>query len=117
MFGMLGGMIVIILLAVLVVRIFMIARSARKDAGSFICVGVAAFIIIQSIENIGMCLAMLPVVGITLPFISGGGSSTLAMYLLMGMVQSVASHRVKYFFEREGTGMSRASADNAEAVI
>ena len=117
MFGMLGGMIVIILLAVLVVRIFMIARSARKDAGSFICVGVAAFIIIQSIENIGMCLAMLPVVGITLPFISGGGSSTLAMYLLMGMVQSVASHRVKYFFEREGTGMSRAAADSAEAVI
>ncbi len=116
MFGLLGGMIVIITLAVLVVRIFMIARSARKDAGSFICVGVAAFIVIQSIENIGMCLAMLPVVGITLPLISGGGSSTLAVYLLLGMVQSVASHRVKYFFEREGTGMSREPADTVKIM-
>lgn len=109
MFGLVGGALVIITLAVLVIRIFMIARTSRKDAGSFICVGVAAFIMVQSIENIGMCLAMLPVVGITLPLISGGGSSTLAVYLLLGMVQSVASHRVKYFFEREGVEMTRAS--------
>lgn len=115
MFGLLGGAIVLITLAVLVVRIFMIAKTARKDAGSFICVGVAAFILVQTMENVGMCLAMLPVVGITLPLISGGGSSTLAVYLLLGMVQSVASHRVKYFFEREGVGMSRAGAD-AEIV-
>lgn len=115
MFGLLGGAIVIITMAVLVVRIFMIARTARKDAGSFICAGVAAFIVIQTMENVGMCLAMLPVVGITLPLISGGGSSTFAVYLLLGMVQSVASHRVKYFFEREGVGMSRAGAD-AEIV-
>ncbi len=115
MFGMIGGAIVIITLAVLVIRIFMLARTARKDAGSFICVGVAAFIMVQSIENIGMCLAMLPVVGITLPLISGGGSSTLAVYLLLGMVQSVASHRVKYFFEREGVGM-RSEADSGADI-
>jgi rod shape determining protein RodA len=50
-----------------------------------------------------MSLAMLPVVGITLPFISYGGSSTLAMYIMIGMVHSVHAHKVKYFFEREET--------------
>lgn len=102
-FGMLGGMIVIITLAVLVIRIFMIAKSARKDFGAYICIGVAAAVTVQTLENVGMCLAMLPVVGITLPFISYGGSSIFSMYLLLGMVHSVRAHRVKYFFEREST--------------
>ena len=100
-FGMLGGLIVIATLAVLVVRIFMIAKTARKDSGAYLCIGVAAVITVQAIENLGMSLAMLPVVGITLPFISYGGSSTLAMYIMIGMVHSVHAHKVKYFFERE----------------
>ena len=102
-FGMIGGMIVIISIAVLVVRMFMIAKTARKDFGSYICIGVAAAVTVQTLENVGMCLAMLPVVGITLPFISYGGSSTFSMYLLLGMVHSVRAHRVKYFFERESS--------------
>ena len=98
-FGMLGGIIVIAALIVLVVRIFMIARKSQKDLGAYICVGVAAAITVQTIENVGMCLAMLPVIGITLPFISYGGSATLSMYMLMGIVQSVRAHRKKYFFD------------------
>jgi rod shape determining protein RodA len=58
-----------------------------------IAVGVAAVIIAQTLENIGMCLAILPVVGITLPFLSCGGSSLLATYILVGMVHSVKSHK------------------------
>jgi rod shape determining protein RodA len=56
-------------------------------------VGVAAVLIAQTLENVGMCLAILPVVGITLPFLSCGGSSLLATYVLVGMVHSVAAHR------------------------
>ena len=100
-FGAIGGIIVLICLAVVVIRVFMIARTSRKDSGAFICIGVAAAIVVQTAENVGMCLAMLPVIGITLPFISYGGSSTLAMYLLLGMVHWVKTHRVKYNFERE----------------
>lgn len=100
-FGIACGMLVIVLLLIIVIRCFVIANTSRKRTGTLICIGVAGTIIVQSIENIGMCLAMLPVVGITLPFISYGGSSTLAMYLMIGMVHSVRSHRVKYFFERE----------------
>jgi rod shape determining protein RodA len=44
---------------------------------------------------------MLPVVGITLPFFSYGGSSMVASYMMIGLVQSIKSHNQKYFFERE----------------
>ena len=48
-----------------------------------------------------MCLAMLPVVGITLPFFSYGVSSMVSMYLCIGVVQSICAHNKKYYFERE----------------
>ena len=92
-FGFLGGALVIILFLILVVRIFMIARTAdRSDYGGLICVGVAAVFVVQILENVGMCFAMLPVVGITLPFLSCGGSSMLATFLMLGLVHNVFSH-------------------------
>lgn len=90
-FGFVGGLAVIITLAVMAVRILWIARNASHDYGLYICVGTAVVIIAQSIENIGMCFGMLPVVGLTLPFLSCGGSSLLATYILVGMVHSVSS--------------------------
>ncbi len=101
-FGIVCGMAVILLLLAAVVRIYMIGSNSRKDAGSFICAGIAGAIMIQTAENIGMCMARLPVIGITLPFISYGGSSVTAIYLMAGLVHSVHAHRVKYFFERDG---------------
>ena len=92
-FGFLGGLLVIATLAALVMRILWIARQASHDYGMLIAVGVAAVIIAQTLENVGMCLDILPVVGITLPFLSCGGSSLLATYLLVGMVHSVKSHK------------------------
>ena len=94
-FGIFGGIFVVILLLVMVVRILLIARSCGKDYGSLICVGVAAIVIVQTIENIGMCLAMLPVVGLTLPFLSCGGSSVLATYVLLSLVHSIKGHKPK----------------------
>ena len=94
-FGILGGAFVIALLLVMVIRILIIARSCGKDYGLFICVGVAAIVIVQTIENIGMCLAMLPVVGLTLPFLSCGGSSVLATYVLLSLVHSIKGHKPK----------------------
>jgi rod shape determining protein RodA len=74
-------------------RILWIARQSCHDYGMLISVGVAAVIIAQTLENVGMCLAILPVVGITLPFLSCGGSSLLATYILVGMVHSVKAHK------------------------
>lgn len=92
-FGFFAGVLVIILMLVIVIRIFVIAYKCGKDYGAHICVGVAAIILVQTAENIGMCLAMVPVVGITLPFVSAGGSSMLATYLLLALVHSVSGHR------------------------
>ena len=92
-FGFIGGLLVIVTLAVLVMRILWIARESCHDYGMLISVGVAAVIIAQTLENVGMCLAILPVVGITLPFLSCGGSSLLATYILVGMVHSVKAHK------------------------
>lgn len=92
-FGFLGGLAILILFMIIVVRIFMIARLAiHSDYGGLICVGVGAMFVAQILENIGMNLAMLPVVGITLPFLSCGGSSMLATFMMVGLVHSVYSH-------------------------
>ena len=92
-FGFIGGTIAILTLAVLVLRVLWIGRQSSHDYGMFIAAGVAAVLIAQTLENVGMCLAILPVVGITLPFLSCGGSSLLATYILIGMVHSVKAHK------------------------
>ena len=92
-FGFVGGLLVIATLVVLVMRVLWIGRQACHDYGMLISVGVAGVLIAQTLENVGMCLAILPVVGITLPFLSCGGSSVLATYILVGMVHSVKSHK------------------------
>lgn len=101
MFGFVGCIVLILTYVVMIWRIVHIARTTRKDLGGYICFGVAAVLFAQIVENLGMCLAMLPVVGITLPFMSYGGSSMLASYMLLGLVHSVNAQRNKYYFERE----------------
>jgi rod shape determining protein RodA len=100
-FGFFGVLAYLILMTVLIVRLIVLARRARKDCGANLCMGIAAIFIAQSLENIGMCLGMLPVIGITLPFLSYGGSSMLSSFLCVGVVLSVATHNQKYYFERE----------------
>lgn len=94
-FGFVGAIILIGLFVFMLYRVIKLARYTRRECGVFICAGFAGMIVVQAMENIGMCLGMLPVVGITLPFMSYGGSSVLAIYLMMGLVQSVAVHRNK----------------------
>jgi len=100
-FGFFGAFTYMALMSLLIIRLLYRARQARKDCGANICNGVAAIMLAQTIENIGMCLGMLPVVGITLPFLSYGGSSMLASFVYIGVVESVAAHNQKYYFERE----------------
>ena len=94
-YGLLGGTFVIALLAVMVIRVAMIGYKARSDYGMLLCAGIFGCLFFQTLLNIGMCLAVLPVIGITLPFLSCGGSSMLATYIMMGMAHSVASHAPK----------------------
>ena len=100
-FGFVGGAITVICLATLAVRLIYLGYKSRDLMGRLICCGIGAVIIIQSVENLWMCLALVPVVGITLPFVSAGGSSLLALYALMGFAHSVRAHERKYYFGSE----------------
>ena len=99
-FGFVGAILLLLVMLIFVWRLIHLARVCRKDYGGYICLGIAAMIVVQTVENIGMCLGMLPVVGITLPFMSCGGSSTLAIYITLGMVHSIYNHRAKYYYEK-----------------
>ncbi|MBR5272200.1 MAG: FtsW/RodA/SpoVE family cell cycle protein [Clostridia bacterium] len=86
--GLFGTIAVVILIVAICMKILSVAGKAQKNVGYYMCCGVAAMIAGQSMINIGMCLRLLPVIGITLPFFSAGGSSTLCLYLGIGIVMS-----------------------------
>lgn len=90
--GFIGCMLLIALLCLLLIRTLHNARVARDPLGTYICMGFFGLIAAQSIFNIGMCLAILPVMGVTLPFFSAGGSSAACLYFGYGLVQNVYLH-------------------------
>lgn len=92
-FGFVGGMVVMILLGVVVIRILHGARTAVDPFGSLICYGVAAFIFFQTVVSIGMNLRLMPVTGLTLPFLSSGGTSLLSTLAGIGLAESVIMRR------------------------
>ena len=97
-FGFVGGALVVAALVTLAVRLLVIAVKCRDTVGKLICAGLSAIIIVQSLENLWMSLALVPVVGITLPFVSCGGSSVLSTYILMGLAHSVRAREKKFYF-------------------
>jgi rod shape determining protein RodA len=91
-FGFVGTMIVVLLLIFVVIRCLYVARNAPDNFGSMIAFGIAVLIFFQMTVNIGVNLNVLPVTGLTLPFVSYGGSSLLSLVLGIGLVESVAAH-------------------------
>ncbi len=98
--GFVGNIAIIALLVFIIIRIFTTAKKCRDFGDMLICVGVGAVFLFQAAENIGMCLGLLPVIGITLPFFSYGGSSMLASMCLVGLVMSASSHNHIGFFKK-----------------
>ncbi len=91
--GFLGCMLVLLLLAAICFKTINIARKCTKQSGKLICVGFFGMLLAQIIINIGMCIALMPVIGVTLPFFSAGGTSLICIYLGVGLVLSVYMHR------------------------
>ena len=94
-FGMLGSGIVLGLFGVVLWRIYRIARIAQDRLGFLICAGVFAMILWQAFQNIGMTMGITPVSGVPLPFVSYGGSHTVAFAIMIGLVQSVHMRRFR----------------------
>lgn len=95
--GLVGCFAVLLMFVLIVIRIVKTGRNANDGTVSLMCNGVAAMIMSQVIVNVGMCLELLPVIGITLPFLSAGGSSNLCIYIAVGLVLSLK----RYTMERE----------------
>lgn len=90
--GFFGCLLIIALLFAIVLRCFLVSRRTQSPISSYVCVGIAAMLMFQTIENVGMCLFVMPVIGLTLPFFSYGGSSIVTLYAAMGIVSSIKMH-------------------------
>lgn len=87
--GFFGCLAIMLLLLAIILRILLVARKARTPFYRYVCVGMASILIFQTIINIGMCLFVMPTIGITLPFFSCGGSSVVTLFMAMGVVSGI----------------------------
>ena len=91
--GFIGCLAVLLLLCLIIFRVLLTARRAKDTLGVLVCFGVAGMMIFQTFENVLMCAGLSPVIGLTLPFFSCGGSSNVVMFAAMGLVSSVRFHK------------------------
>ena len=89
--GFVGCLLVILLLLAIIARCVYVGIRSQEYMRRLICFGAAAALIFQVCINIGMCIGVAPVIGLTLPFISYGGSSTVSLYAMLGLVSGVFS--------------------------
>lgn len=93
--GFIGCFLAIAILLAIVIKIVFTGIKSKENATAMMCYGTAAMFASQVIINLGMCLKIFPVIGITLPFFSAGGSSNLCIYIGIGLIMSI------YRFDKE----------------
>ena len=87
--GMIGACLVLLLLMIIVIRCIQVGLRSGNTMSMLVCFGVAATVVFQTFENVSMCIGIAPVIGITLPFFSYGGSSLFSMFAAMGLVSGI----------------------------
>jgi len=90
--GFIGSALLILLLAVILWRAIWIAWKADDLYGRLVATGIAAWLAFQMFENVGMTLGIMPITGIPLPFVSAGGTSMMATWIALGLLQTVRLH-------------------------
>jgi len=96
--GFIGGAIVIFLYFMFLGRLIRISKKAKDTYGTLVVIGIACMFAFQIIENIGMTMGMMPVTGVTLPFLSYGGSSTITSMISIGIVLNIFMRRKRSSF-------------------
>ena len=87
--GFVGCSLILFLYLLIFIRAFTICQQSRDLFGRLVCIGVIAWFIFQSFENIGMAMGLMPMTGVPLPFLSYGGSSMFANLIGIGLLQNV----------------------------
>lgn len=95
-FGFQGAAILLLLYFLFIYRMILIAYQCYDLRGSFIIIGIATMMVFQIFQNIGMMIGVMPITGITLPFISYGGTSLLLNMMSIGLIFSIRAHQEKY---------------------
>jgi rod shape determining protein RodA len=93
-----GALIVLSIMAFILMRILRVASITPDPAGKYMCTGIAAVLFFQTTVSVGMNVRILPVTGLTLPFVSYGGSSLITLFISIGIVQSVLMRHRKQEF-------------------
>ncbi len=94
-FGFVGSLLLLALYALLLWRAIRIAYLSKDPFGTYLAAGIASMFAIQMFVNVGMVIGIMPITGIPLPFISYGGSSMIASFLAIGVLESVHMRRFK----------------------
>lgn len=94
-FGFIGSSLLIILTAVFDIKLILLALKTKKNINKYIISGILGMLIYQQVQNIGMTIGLLPITGITLPFISYGGSSLLSYMLMLGFIFNISNEVIK----------------------
>ncbi|WP_432094416.1 rod shape-determining protein RodA [Streptomyces sp. bgisy100] len=91
--GFLGAGLILVLLGVILWRACRIARETTELYGTVVAAGITAWFAFQAFENIGMTLGIMPVAGLPLPFVSYGGTSMFAVWIAVGLLESIKVQR------------------------
>ena len=93
--GVVGAVVILALLFFLIARIILVGIRAHRSYNALICFGVGTWLFVQTVFNVGGMLGLLPITGVTLPFISYGGSSMMALSVAIGVVLNVDANEKK----------------------
>lgn len=100
--GMIGCCVVIALLLAIILRCVKVGLRSKNSMSCLVCLGVASIFLFQTFINIGMCMGLTPVIGLTLPFFSYGGSSMFSLFAAAGLVSGVKFRPKPERFHRYG---------------
>ena len=98
--GFVGCMLVMVMLFAIVARCVYVGTKSPDFLRKMLCFGVAAALVFQIVINVGMCIGLLPIIGLTLPFISYGGSSMVSLYAMVGLVSGIHARPQRPVHER-----------------
>lgn len=96
--GLLGGLVLLTLYGIFLYRLINISKLSKDIFGTLLCAGIGSSIIFSIFQNVGMCIGIMPITGITLPFMSYGGSSMIVNFISLGIVLNVGMRRKKLNF-------------------
>ncbi|MDT8715278.1 rod shape-determining protein RodA [Clostridium sp. 19966] len=96
--GFIGGTVLLFLYFLLLAQIIRASKKSKDLFGSLVCIGVFSSLLFSIIENIGMTIGVMPITGITLPFMSSGGSSMLSNFIALGLIMNIGMRSKKINF-------------------